>query len=83
MVWAIRFPIVFMSMDMPMMNVGVVRMRVRHRRVLVLMRMRLLPIPREVVHMLVMLIMKMGMDVFHGIVSMFVLMSLCQMQPDT
>ena len=68
-------------MDMPMMNVREVRMLVRHRRVLVFMRMRFLHVPHEVVRMLVMLVVYMGMGVFHWLVRVFMLVPLGQMQP--
>ena len=68
-------------MDMPMMNVGGVRMLVRHRSVLVFMRMRFLHVPHEVVLMLVMLVVYMGMGVFHWLVRVFMLVPLGQMQP--
>ena len=83
MVWPVDFFIVFMSMDMPMMDVRVVRMLVRDRRVLVLMHMRLMPVPLEVVHMPVVLVMNMGMAVLHGLMRMLVLVPLGQMQPDS
>lgn len=45
--------------------------------------MRLLPIPREIVHMLMMFVVPVFVAVQHAFMGVFVPMSLAQVQPDT
>ena len=68
---------------MPVVDVGVVRMGVDQR----LMHMRVgvwfAPVPREIVRMLMVLIVRMGMRVFLSPVSVQVRMVLGDVQPDS
>ena len=47
------------------------------------MTMRLLPIPRDIVVMLMMFVVRVRMTMQHAFVGMFVPMALAQVQPDT
>ncbi len=63
-------------MRMTVMNIRVMRMAVGERMVLVFMRMGLLPIPAEIMPMLVMLIVRVRVAVFKWLMKMFMFMSL-------
>jgi len=62
------------------MQVGKVRMRVRQRRVPVRMDVRLAAVPRKVVHVPVMLVMRMRMRVIRGRMDVTMRMPFGEMQ---
>lgn len=66
------------SVRVPVMNVGKVWVFVRHNRMCVLMRVRILPIPFEIVPMLMVFVMTMTMLVFQRIVRVQMFVSLRQ-----
>ena len=63
------------------MNIREMAMAVLYRRMGMRMAMRFLPIPREIVHMLMMLVVRVLMAVQHAFVGVLVPMSLAQVQP--
>ena len=69
-------------MPVPMMDVREVSVAVVQRRMGMGMAMRFLPVPRQIVDMLVMLFVRVRMAVHHRIVSVGVPMALAQVQPD-
>ena len=68
---------------MAVVNVRVVGMLVRQHFVPVRVRVRFVPVPGEVVRVLVMLVVAMPMRVLQRFVGVFVLMPLAHVQPDT
>ena len=68
---------------MPMMNVRVVSVPVNGSRVQVWMRMRLNPVPRKIVHVLVVRVMPMRVRVFDAFVDVLMFVLFGQMQPET
>ena len=57
-------------MGMPVANVGVVRVRVNHRRMNVVVDVRLAAIPREIMNVLMMFVMRVGVRMFERVVRM-------------
>ena len=66
-----------------MMTIRVMRMGMTHRGMDVQVGMRFCSIPRKIVLMPVVLVMGMGMCVFHELMLVFVLMVLSEMKPGT
>jgi hypothetical protein len=65
------------------MKIGIMRMTVLQPAVRVRMGMGLTAIPGEAMRVLVMLIVNVWMRVLHRVVYVHMLVSLCEMQPDT
>ena len=70
-------------MPVPMMDVWVMCVPVRDSRVQVWVRMRLNAIPRKIVHVLMVLVMRMGVRVFNVFVGMLMFVPFGEMQPNT
>lgn len=68
---------------MLMMDVRVMRMAVGDRRMGVLVGMRLVPVPVEIVRVLMMLVMHVAMGVGDSLVGVQVFVALGEVQPDT
>lgn len=66
-----------------MMDVRKVRMLMHHHLVPVRVLMRLVPVPREIVFVLVMHVVRVPMAMLHRLMHMFVLVMLGEVQPHT
>ena len=70
-------------MPVPMMDVGVMHVFMNHGFVLVWVRMGLNSVPCKIVHVLMVLVMRMGVRVFNVFVGMLMFVPFGEMQPNT
>lgn len=66
---------------MPMMQIRIVRMRVHQRRMNMRMRVRLAAVPRKIVRMLMVFVVRVAMIVFERFVRVLMRVPLADMQP--